>query len=63
MPHPIIHRDRVKDEKVLEQAMDVCPTAVFEKKKGKVVVAKPKECIGCKACESVCENNEIVVVD
>jgi len=63
MPKPTIHYNKVKDPKVLEQAMDVCPVGVFAKEKGKVVVKKPNACIGCRACEAQCENGEITVED
>ncbi|MBU2634073.1 MAG: ferredoxin [Nanoarchaeota archaeon] len=63
MSHPIIHEDKVKDPSILKQAIEVCPVGVFEEKAGKVVVAKPDECIGCRACEAICQNGEIIVVD
>ncbi len=36
--------------------VDICPTKVFEfdEKKGKPVVAKPKECFGCLSCSEIC---------
>ena len=63
MPKPIIHYDKVKDSKVLEELINICPVNVFEKKKGKVVVARPDDCIGCRACESQVENGEVTVGD
>lgn len=63
MPKPVIHRNKVKSEKVLEEAMGVCPVQVFAKEKGKIVVKNPGNCIGCRACESVCQNGEITVED
>ncbi|MBU0756653.1 MAG: ferredoxin family protein [Nanoarchaeota archaeon] len=60
MPHPIIDYNKCKTAKV---CIDVCPMAVFEEEDGKVVVAKPDECIGCKACEVQCPEGAIVVED
>jgi NAD-dependent dihydropyrimidine dehydrogenase PreA subunit len=34
---------------------------VFEKENNKVVVKKPNECIGCKACEVQCPQEAIKV--
>lgn len=63
MPKPIIHYNKVKDKKVLDEALDICPAGVFVKEKGKVVVKNPDKCIGCRACESVANNGEVTVVD
>ena len=60
MPHPIIDYAKCKTHKV---CVEVCPMEVFEEKDGKVVVAKPDECIGCKACEVQCPESAIVVED
>lgn len=63
MPKPIIHYNKVKDPKVLDEMMDICPVDVFAKEKGKVIVKKPDECIDCKACEAQAENGEVTVED
>ena len=63
MPKPIIHYDKVKDKKDLEDLIPICPTNVFEKQGNKVVVARPEDCIGCKACESSFEKGEVTVED
>jgi len=60
---PIIHRDKVKDESVLKEAMDICPTQVFAKEGERVVVKYPEKCIGCRACESVAPDGEITLID
>ena len=60
MPKPII------DEKKCTKCgtcIDICPMGVFAKDKDKVVVKKPKECIGCKACEVQCPSEAIKVED
>jgi DNA-directed RNA polymerases I and III subunit RPAC1 len=33
-----------------EKLVGCCPAGVFEKKKGKVVVAKPRDCTTCREC-------------
>ncbi len=63
MPKPVIHYDKVKDMKKLEEVIEICPVNVFEKKKGKVIVASPEDCIGCRACESQFEKGEVTVED
>lgn len=60
---PVIHREKVKSEKVLKEAMEICPVKVFGLEKGRVVVKEAEKCIGCRACESVAEHGEITVVD
>ena len=41
--------------------LNLCPMKVFDKQEEKVIVAKPKECIGCKACEVQCEQKAIKI--
>jgi len=63
MPKPIISNKCKGTEKCLEEALEICPVNVFAKEKEKVIVKNPNECIGCRACESQCANEEIKVVD
>lgn len=45
--------------------IEICPMQVFEfdESSKKAVVKKPKECIGCRACEVQCEAGAIKVSD
>ena len=61
MSHPVIKGKGT--ESCLKQAKEVCPVDVFAEENGKIVVKYPDKCIGCRACEAQCENNEITVVD
>lgn len=58
---PFIHEDRVGDEEPLRTAKELCPVQVFDEVEGKVIVARPRECIACHACESPCEQDQITV--
>jgi len=60
MPKPII--DSKKCTKC-EACIDICPMNVFAKDKEKVAVKRPKECIGCRACEVQCPAEAIKVED
>ncbi len=40
---------------------EVCPTNVLEIKDGKSVVARPEDCIECRACEASCPHAAIQV--
>ncbi|MBD3309886.1 4Fe-4S dicluster domain-containing protein [Candidatus Woesearchaeota archaeon] len=58
MPKPVIDYDKCK---VTKTCIDVCPMQVFEEEDEKVVVAKPDECIGCRACEVQCPEQAITI--
>ncbi|MBD3202831.1 4Fe-4S dicluster domain-containing protein [Candidatus Woesearchaeota archaeon] len=61
MPKPIIDYEKCT---VSKTCVEVCPMEVFEVKgEEKVVVEKPEECIGCKACEVQCPEGAITVKD
>jgi len=64
MPKPVIDYKKCTG---CFTCVDVCPMQVFEKgeKDGKktAIVAKPDECIGCKACEVQCPVEAIKVKD
>ncbi|MDD5331315.1 MAG: 4Fe-4S ferredoxin [Candidatus Nanoarchaeia archaeon] len=60
MPRPVINYEKLgKYDEVLE----ICPTQVFEKVNGKIVVKRPQDCIGCRACEANAPEGAITVVD
>ena len=63
MPKPVFKKGLKGTEKCLKEALEICPTQVFEEKNGKVIIAHPDKCIGCRACEAQCENGEITVED
>ncbi len=58
MPKPVIDYKKCTTCKT---CIDVCPMDVFAEENGKVVVKKPKDCIGCKACEVQCPEKAIEV--
>ena len=65
---PFIFREKVSSEEPLLKAKELCPVTVFDAidtPNGNqiVKVARPEDCINCKACESPCENEEIRVFD
>ena len=60
MPKPIIDKKKCTD---CGDCIEICPVDVFGKNNKEVVVKKPNECIGCRACEAQCEQNAIVVED
>ena len=37
--------------------------SVFDFNKGKTIVAKAEDCIGCRACEVQCEDEAVKVID
>jgi len=58
MPSPTIDYKRCT---ACGTCAEICPVQVFAKEKDKVVVKKPKECIGCRACEAQCPAEAINV--
>lgn len=62
MPKPVIDKKKCIGDFV---CCDICPVNVFAKdeKNKKAVVAKPEDCIGCRACEAQCTEGAIKVED
>lgn len=60
MPKPVI--DKKKCTKC-GTCIDVCPVNVFEKEGDEIVVKRPEDCIGCRACEVQCPEDAIKVKD
>ncbi|MDD5253800.1 MAG: 4Fe-4S ferredoxin [Candidatus Nanoarchaeia archaeon] len=60
MPKPIINYDKLGKH---DEIIDICPTGVFAKEKGKIIVKNPEECIGCRACEANAPEGAVRVVD
>jgi NAD-dependent dihydropyrimidine dehydrogenase PreA subunit len=58
MYRPIIDQDKCE---LCEECIDICPTDVFGKFEGLVVVADPQDCIGCESCIGVCVPEAIAV--
>ena len=62
MPKPVIDESKLDEEKS-KVLKEICPVNVFEIKDGKLVVARPQDCIGCKACEVQCEGCVKIIED
>ncbi len=60
MPKPIIDHSKCN---LCNTCVEICPMSVFTKGKGKTLVSKPDECIGCRACEAQCSQGAITVED
>jgi len=60
MPKPVINYEKLGDYKGL---IEICPVNVFAKEKDKIIVKKPQECIGCRACEVDAPEGAIKVVE
>lgn len=60
MPKPTID---IKKCKGCFTCVEICPVGVFAKDGKKSKVAKPNECIGCRACEVQCSEGAIKVED
>ncbi len=58
MPHPVIKANAT--ESCLKQAKEACPVDVFAEENGKIIVKNPDKCMGCRACETQCEEVEVV---
>ncbi len=62
MPKPTVSDkcNLCKDKEEM-QCVAFCPVNVFEKGEKKSKVARPNDCIGCKACEFNCPQKAIKV--
>jgi electron transfer flavoprotein alpha subunit len=60
MPRPIIHLEKLGNH---DEIIAICPANVFEKENGKIVVKRPEDCIGCRACEANAPEGAVKVVD
>ena len=60
MPKPIVDEEKCTN---CGTCVEVCPVEVFKKGEKTVIVDKPNECIGCRACEAQCPESAITIED
>lgn len=60
MPVPKIDKSKCTN---CGTCIEICPVDVFKKGEKHAEVAKPKECIGCRACEAQCPSDAIKIED
>ena len=60
MPKPSINYKKCTSCK---NCLELCPMNCFEEKDGKIIVTKPKECIGCMACVVQCDPKAIKIME
>ncbi len=53
---PVVYTEKCNESSA---CAEVCPTNVFDIVEGKAVVARPDDCIECRACEVACHHNAI----
>ena len=46
-----------------EGLIEICPVDVFAKENKKIVVKRPEECIGCRACEVQAPEGAVKVIE
>jgi NAD-dependent dihydropyrimidine dehydrogenase PreA subunit len=52
-------RDESLDDSKRKEIKESCPTDVYEIENGKLVGKRPRDCIRCNVCESICGKDDI----